>query len=35
MGRKEDRAVKALEKNPIEECNKVQRSFYPDLFGMF
>ena len=35
MGRKEDRATRALEKNPIEACNKVQRRFCPDLFNQF
>jgi hypothetical protein len=35
MGRKEDRATRALEKNPIEACNKVQRRFCPDLFSQF
>ena len=35
MGRKKDRAAKALEKNPIEACNKVQRRFCPDLFNRF
>lgn len=35
MGRKEDRAMRALEKNPIETCNKVQRRYCPDLFDRF
>ena len=35
MGRKEDRAARALEKNPVEACNKVQRRFCPDLFSQF
>ncbi|MBE5965655.1 MAG: transposase family protein [Lachnospiraceae bacterium] len=35
MGRKEDRAAKALEKNPIKACNMVQRRFCPDLFNRF
>lgn len=33
MGREEIRAKRALEKNPIEACNEVQRRFYPDLFN--
>ena len=35
MGRKEDRAMRALEKNPIETCNNVQRRYCPDLFDRF
>lgn len=35
MGRAEVRAARALEKNPIEACNEVQRKFYPDLFNNF
>ena len=33
MGRAEVRAARALEKNPIEACNEVQRKFCPDLFN--
>ena len=35
MGRAEVRASRALEKNPIEACNEVQRKFCPDLFNNF
>lgn len=35
MGRKEERIMQALEKNPIIKCNEVQRRFCPDLFQMF
>lgn len=35
MGRAEDRAARALEKNPIKACNEVQRKFCPDLFNNF
>jgi len=35
MGRAEVRVARALEKNPIEACNEVQRKFYPDLFNNF
>jgi len=35
MGREEDRAARALEKDPIEACNEVQRRFYPNLFKRF
>lgn len=35
MGRAEMRAARALEKNPIEACNEVQKRFCPDLFNKF
>ena len=35
MGREEIRVKRALEKNPIEACNEVQRRFYPELFNRF
>ena len=35
MGRKEERIKKQLEKNPIKECNKIQKKFYPELFTAF
>lgn len=35
MGRAEIRAARALEKNPIESCNEVQRRFCPELFNKF
>ena len=35
MGRERDRIAKRIEKNPIEECNKIQKKFYPELFTKF
>lgn len=35
MGRKEKRAAKALEKNPIKECNKIQKKYVPGLMNKF
>lgn len=35
MGRERDRIAKRMEKNPAEECNKIQRKFYPELFTKF
>lgn len=35
MGRKEERMKKKLEKNPVQECNKIQKQFYPQLFQKF
>lgn len=35
MGRAEVRAARALEKNPIEACNEIQRKFCPELFNNF
>lgn len=35
MGRKEERIKQRLEKNPIEECLKIQNKFYPELFQRF
>lgn len=35
MGREEERIKSKLEKNPIEECNKIQKRFYPELFDKF
>jgi len=35
MGRAEERIRKKIEKNPVEECNKVQQKFYPELFQKF
>jgi len=32
MGRKEEQMKKKLEKNPVQECNKIQKQFYPQLF---
>ena len=35
MSREEERARKKLEKNPVVECNKIQKKFYPELFKRF
>ena len=35
MGRKEQRAKKKLEKNPIRELNKIQNKYYSQLFWRF
>lgn len=35
MGREEERVKKSLEKNPVIECNKVQKKFFPELFQRF
>ena len=35
MSRAQDRIKKKLEKNPVVECNKVQRKFFPKLFHKF
>lgn len=35
MSRERDRIAKRREKNPIVECNRVQRKFYPELFSKF
>ena len=35
MSREQERIRKKLEDNPIVECNKIQRRFYPELFSMF
>lgn len=35
MGRKEQRASRALEKNPVQACNEIQRKVYPELFDKF
>ena len=35
MSREQERIKKKLEKNPIIECNKIQKKFYPELFSMF
>lgn len=35
MGREKARAAKRLEKNPVAECNKIQKKFYPELFFRF
>lgn len=35
MSREQERIRKKLEKNPILECNKIQKKFCPELFSMF
>ena len=35
MGRERDRITKRIEKNPVAECNKIQKKFYPELFTKF
>lgn len=35
MSREQERVKKKLEKNPIIECNKVQKRFCPELFSLF
>ena len=35
MSREEERVRKKLEKNPVVECNKIQKKFYPELFQRF
>ena len=35
MGREQERIAKRLEKNAVEECNRIQKKFYPELFERF
>ena len=35
MSRERDRIAKRIEKNPVVECNKIQKKFYPELFMKF
>jgi len=35
IGRQEERIKKKLEKNPVQECNKIQKQFYLQLFQKF
>lgn len=35
MSRECERIAKKMEKNPIVECNKIQKKFYPELFSKF
>ena len=35
MSRERDRIAKKMEKNPVVECNKIQKKFYPELFKKF
>lgn len=35
MSREQERIRRKLEKNPVVECNKIQKKFYPELFMEF
>ena len=35
MSREQERSKRKLEKNPVIECNKIQKKFCPELFLMF
>ncbi len=35
MSREQDRTRRKLENNPVVECNKIQKKFYPELFTKF
>ena len=35
MSREQERAKKKLEQNPVVECNRIQRKYYPELFDKF
>ena len=35
MNREQERIRKNLEKNPVAECNKFQKKYYPMLFEKF
>jgi len=35
MSREQERIRKSLEKNPVVECNKIQKKYYPKLFEKF
>ena len=35
MSRERDRIAKRMEKNPVAECNKIEKKFYPELFSKF
>lgn len=35
MGRERNRILKRREKNAVEECNKIQKKYYPELFTKF
>ena len=35
MSREQERIRKNLEKNPVAECNKIQKKYYPMLFEKF
>lgn len=35
LNREQERIRKNLEKNPVAECNKIQKKYYPMLFEKF
>ena len=35
MSREQERVRRRLEQNPIVECNRIQRKYYPELFSRF
>jgi len=35
MGREQDRISRRIEKNPVAECNKIQKKYCPELFQKF
>ena len=35
MGREQDRISRKIEKNPVAECNKIQKKYCPELFHKF
>lgn len=35
MGREQDRISRRIEKNPVVECNKIQKKYCPELFRKF
>lgn len=35
MSREQESIRKKLEKNPVAECNKIQKRFYPGLLSKF
>lgn len=35
MSREQERVRRRLEQNPIVECNRIQRKYYPELFSKF
>lgn len=35
MGREQERIAKRMEKNAVEECNRIRKKFYLELFKRF
>ena len=35
MSREQERVRRRLEQNPIVECNRIQRKYYPELFSRY